>query len=111
MRTRKHEKHIRLSDDEYEILRRNAKRAGMTDECFIRYIIRGYVLKELPPVDYYGVMRQLSAIGNSINQIAAQANATGFFRAKEYASYNKELHDVLQKLVVAIEQPERTTHE
>lgn len=79
---------------EQHMLRRSSQKAGLTDECFIRSLIRKYVPKEQPNVDYLGMMRLLSAIGNNINQIAAQANATGFFRAKEF---EKQLSELLNR--------------
>ena len=40
--------------------------------------MRGYEPKERPDEKFYDVMRQLSAIGNNINQLSVKANAPGF---------------------------------
>ena len=47
----------------------------------IRILIRGYEPKEKPDARFYEVMRQLSTIGNNINQLASKANALGFIDA------------------------------
>jgi len=107
LRTRKHEKHIRLSDAEHATLRSNASRTGLSDEAFIRQLITGYVPKEQPPADYYGMMRELNAIGNRMNQIAARANATGFFLADEYAKNVRELNQSILGIQAAVTLPER----
>lgn len=52
------------------------------------------------------MMRELNAIGNSINQIAARANATGFFLAEEYAMYMQEFRRAALAIQRAVTQPE-----
>lgn len=39
---------------------------------------QGYEPREKPDERFYDVMRELSAIGNNINQLAAKANTLGF---------------------------------
>ena len=70
---------FRLNAKEHQRLKKCVKKTGLSQETYIRTLLDGYVPKELPPPDYHGMMRELNAIGNSINQIAARANATGFF--------------------------------
>ena len=56
-------------------------------------LIRGYEPKEKPDDRFYDVMRELSSIGNNINQLAAKANTLGFIDApmlkNEAAKWNK----------------------
>ena len=80
---------------------------GLSQETYIRRLIEGYVPKELPPIDYHAMMRELNAIGNSMNQIAARANATGFFLVDEYASYVYEFRKTVLEIQRAVTQPER----
>ena len=40
-------------------------------------LLIGYEPREKPDERFYDVMRELSAIGNNINQLAHQANARG----------------------------------
>jgi len=41
-------------------------------------MVMGYRLCEKPDPEFYKIMRELSAIGNRINQLAAKANALNF---------------------------------
>lgn len=78
---RSYDKHIRLSKDECLILKDKAKKACINESALIRLLIKGYVPKEKPDKHFYDVMRELSSIGNNINQLASKANALGFIDA------------------------------
>lgn len=86
-----------LSDAEVAKLTRNANKAKMTKSAYIRNLINGYEPQEVPPLDYYRVIRELRRIGNNINQIAHRANLHGDIN---HESYRKQ-HDHL--LVLADE--------
>ena len=97
---------FRLNAKEHQQLKKNVKKTGLSQETYIRTLLDGYVPKELPPPDYHGMMRELNAIGNSMNQIAARANATGFFLAEEYAMYMQEFRRTALGIQRAVTQPE-----
>ena len=97
---------FRLNAKEHQRLKKCVKKTGLSQETYIRTLLDGYVPKELPPPDYHGMMRELNAIGNSINQIAAHANATGFFLAEEYAMYMQEFRRIALAIQRAVTQPE-----
>lgn len=65
---------IRLTDGELHHLHEQASTAGMKVDPFVRNLIAGAQLKPHPPETYAGLLRELSAIGNNINQIARIAN-------------------------------------
>lgn len=98
---------FRVNDEEHELLKRNAKKCGLSIAANLRFLIRGYVPKELPPTDYHGMIRQLQAIGNSINQIAARANKTGFYLKEEYTKNAQELKAAILEIQKAILLPEK----
>lgn len=81
MRKRNVDKHIWLSRAEAQELQRKAKKACLSEAGLIRLLIKGYEPKEKPDDRFYDVMRELSAIGNNINQLAAKANTLGFIDA------------------------------
>lgn len=78
MRKRNIDKHIWFSRDEAQELQKKAKKACLSEGALIRLLIRGYEPREKPDDRFYDTMRQLSAIGNNINQLAIKANALGF---------------------------------
>ena len=98
---------FRLNAKEHQRLKKCVKKTGLSQETYIRTLLDGYVPKELPPPDYHGMMRELNAIGNSINQIAARANATGFFLKEDYALNYRRLMENVLEIQAAVTQPER----
>ena len=93
MRKRNVDKHIWFSRAEAQELQRKAKKACLSEAGLIRLLIKGYEPKEKPDDRFYDVMRELSAIGNNINQLAAKANTLGFIDApmlkNEVEKWNK----------------------
>lgn len=98
---------FRLNAKEQQRLKKNVRKSGLSQETYIRTLLDGYAPKEMPPLDYHAMMRELNAIGNSINQIAARANATGFFLAEEYAGYMREFRSAALAMQKAVTQPQR----
>lgn len=78
MSKRNIEKHILMNKAEAQDLQKKAKRACLSEGGLIRLLLRGYEPREKPDERFYDVMRELSAIGNNINQLAIKANALGF---------------------------------
>lgn len=78
MRKRNIQKIVRFNRKEAQDLEKKAKKACMTEAGLIRLLIRGYEPREKPDDRFYDVMRELSSIGNNINQLAAKANTLGF---------------------------------
>lgn len=65
---------LRLNVKEYEHLKKQAQIAGLKMEPFVRHLIMGVTLYPRQPEEYKKILFQLSAIGNSVNQIAHIAN-------------------------------------
>ena len=68
---------FRLTEEEAEYLFSLAERAGRSRQALLQSMVMGYRLCE-PDPEFYKIMRELSAIGNRINQLAAKANALNF---------------------------------
>ena len=67
-----------LSPNETKELKRKAELVGISETAVIRLLIRGFEPREKPDRDFYEAMRQLSNIGNNINQLAVKAHSLGF---------------------------------
>lgn len=67
-----------FSKSEAQDLQKKAKKTCLSEAALVRLLVRGYEPKERPDEKFYDVMRQLSAIGNNINQLSVKANALGF---------------------------------
>jgi len=69
---------FRLTEEEAEYLCSLAERSGHSRQALLQSMVMGYRLCEKPDPEFYKIMRELSAIGNRTNQLAAKANALGF---------------------------------
>ena len=69
---------FRLTEEEAEQLNELVRKSGRSKEAVLRETVKGYRLCEKPDPEFYKMMRELSAIGNRINQLAVKANALGF---------------------------------
>lgn len=73
-RTRNRHVSVWLTDAELVHLRKQAAAAGLGIDPFLRSLILGVQLRPRPPDTYAALLRELSAIGNNINQIAHTVN-------------------------------------
>ena len=74
MRKRRNRLEVRLSDTEDSKLQQLMNDTGFNASQIIRSLIIGAEIKSRPPDIMPKVYRELSAIGNNINQIARVAN-------------------------------------
>ena len=73
-RIRKKQILIRLSEKEYAHLTEQADLVQLGIEPFVRNLIMGIRMKPHPKEEWTEITRQMSAIGNNINQMAYRAN-------------------------------------
>jgi len=100
---------FRLNEKEFEHLKKQVARCGYSQERYLRTLLKGYAPRELPPIDYHRMIRELNAIGNRINQIAARANATGFFLMDEYEENYRQLMEKVLEIQGAFVLPDKLT--
>lgn len=74
MRKREHFIGVWPGDEEYVHLAEQCIASGLSVSAFIRQAIAGVQIRPRPPAEYTALLRELSAIGNNINQIAHWAN-------------------------------------
>ena len=92
MRKRNIQKIVRFSRDEAQDLQKKAKKACLSEAGLIRLLLRGNEPREKPDERFYDVMRELSSIGNNINQLAVKANALGFVDAPQLKKEAERWH-------------------
>lgn len=92
MRKRNIQKIVRFSRDETQDLQKKAKKACLSEAGLIRLLLRGYEPRKKPDERFYDVMRELSSIGNNINQLAVKANALGFVDAPQLKKEAERWH-------------------
>ena len=69
---------FRMTEEEAEYLYDLVRKSGYSKEALLRAMVKGYRLCEKPDPEFYKILRELSAIGNRINQLAAKANALDY---------------------------------
>lgn len=92
MRKRNIQKIVRFSREEAQDLQKKAKKACLSEAGLIRLLLRGYEPREKPDERFYDVMRELSSIGNNINQLEVKANALGFVDAPQLKKEAERWH-------------------
>lgn len=107
MRTRNNLIQIWLSDDELRELNTKVEKCGLSRAAFLRQLIRGCTPKELPPIDYYSMMRQLYYCGNNLNQIARKANALNVIDVCQYNDTVKLFRQVITDINQSVIFPQK----
>lgn len=107
MRKRNNLIQIWLSDDELGKLSIQAAKCGLSRAAFLRQLICGFQPKELPPPDFYPMMRQLYYCGNNLNQIAKKAHALGVIDAEKYDEAVRCFQTVVAEIERAVIEPEQ----
>lgn len=107
MRMRNRTVLLRLTDDELSCLRALVAKSGLSQEAYLRSLIAGLRPRDKPPPDYLAMMRELHAIGNNLNQIAAKLHATGKLDASRYDEETRKLAAALAGIAAAVSEPER----
>ena len=97
-RIRKKQILIRLSEKEYAHLTEQADLVQLGIEPFVRNLIMGVKIKPRPKEEWAEIMRQMSAIGNNINQMAYRANLHGFTDKQALLRMQKEFAKLKQKM-------------
>ena len=93
MRKRNLQVLFRLNDEEAAYLYGLVEKSGRSKEALLRSMLMGYRLCEKPDPEFYQIMRELSAIGNRINQLAAKANALDFIDTPMLRDEARKWHD------------------
>ncbi len=107
MRERNYPVQIYLNQKEYAALCRHVSKSGLSKSSYIRSLLNGYTPKEMPGADFFALMREIHAVGNRMNQIAAKANAVGLIDADIYTANALKLRETTQKIYEAVMLPER----
>lgn len=91
---------FRVDDSEYEKLEHTANSFLMSVPAFAKKRALGYRMKP-PKIDKSGaieIAKQLRAIGNNVNQLTRQANASNRnIDSEELQAIKKELHEIWQQ--------------
>ena len=91
MKKRSNRVEFRLDDRELAHLNKIVSASGLKREQFLRDLIAGKDLRTRPKEEWAAVVRQISSVGNNINQIA---NTVGAISRQEFHNAVTLLSDV-----------------
>ena len=74
---------LRMTKDEYDVLKEKAGRAGLSLSAFVRKAVAGKEIAESPPADVPMLIREVRRVGFNINQILRAINGKGFLDEPE----------------------------
>ena len=89
---------VRLNEQEHTHLKRLSETTGLKMEPLVRQLILGRELKPRPPENLAALLRQMSAMGNNINQIAKVANSSKFIRSEDMEAIQKMQDELWQAI-------------
>lgn len=89
---------IRLSEKEYAHLKEQADLAGLKIEPFLRNLITGVKMKPRSQEEWAELIRQMSAVGNNLNQITNRANIHGLTDKQTLLAVKESLDKLWQKM-------------
>lgn len=95
-RNRPYSFHLRLSDEEYEKLQREAKMAGLKPQTYIHKVLKGLQITERAPMDLIETVRKLNRIGINLNQLAWEAHSLNFIDTKAYWENAEMVQDAIR---------------
>lgn len=98
------------NEKEDNTLKDKASRCGISKAAFLRLLIMGIIPKEKPDKAFYDVMRNLSSMTNSLNQVAAKANSLDFVDVPLLMKTIDNIEKMRYELHQYYIKPERDTH-
>lgn len=98
MRQRNRRFSLWLNNEEFDRLEKDAQIAGLKKEPYVRKLIMGNEIRPRPPDEFAKILRELSAIGNNINQLAYKANGLGVIYINEVQSVREALNNLYREV-------------
>ena len=86
---------FRLNEQENQIFRTQVALSGYSAQEYMRRrLIEDQVIKPRPAGEMAEIRRELSAIGNNVNQVARKVNSTGQVSVEDFQKVAQCLDDV-----------------
>ena len=102
MNKRNNRVQIWMNDSELNKLNSKVKKSGLSRESYIRLLLDGITPKELPPIEFSEILKNLRQINNNMNQIAMKANAPGIIDARAYRENYARLQEQVGEIIRGI---------
>ena len=102
MRKRNCRVQVRLDRDEYHAFMKSVKKTGLSQEVYLRHLIKGEFPREAPPPEYFDFIRELHNVGNNLNQVAQKAHVLNVIDVKRYDENCRRLEKLIRDVTAAV---------
>ena len=99
MRKREHFIGLWLDDTEHKHLLKQCTLSGLNASALIRHSVMGVNIQPKPPDTYADLLRELSAIGNNLNQVARLAHSIKVINVERYDKAVAEFKKIMEKFL------------
>ena len=93
---------IRLSQKDFKLLERNARRCKISKSEYMRMLLPKIAPREAPPADYSGMMNELQVIREDLDVLAQMAAATGLMDSVAVETELRKLRKVSEEIGLAV---------
>ena len=93
---------MRLSRKELDTLLSNSEKCGLSPQNYLLSLLCGMTPKELPPIEYSDILKNLRRINDSLNRIAMSTVVTGAIDAKSYQENYSKLQEQIGEIIRGI---------
>jgi len=107
MKTKTRRVEFLLDDAEYGKLKHKAAKSGLPLSTYIRHLIDGLEPQDKPPPDYYRMMEEIRAVGQTLRDIAADARRYGSANADKYDEVVQKHLNTMLGVIDAATMPRR----
>ena len=98
---------FRLNQKESDHLRKLVKKSGLSQEAYLRQLIKGLVPRDLPPPDYFSMMQALYDVGAALSRIEQKARTVGAIDAAHYDEAVQLYRQTVRDITAALLLPEK----
>jgi len=95
---RTYEIKVRFNKEELQSLYKKVEKTGMSREQYIRTLCKNKVPVEIPPIDYFSLIREVRELGNNMYQIAYKVNSMGLLDTPFYRQNAETITELADKL-------------
>ena len=97
---------IRVTPDEYEIVKERTAKTGLNISEYARRILMGKTIVEAPPADLNILIREMKRVGSNLNQLLKKLNVLGIAHTLELERCAADIHEALN-LIYQTYRPEK----
>ena len=89
---------LRVTPDEYKVIKTNTEKSGLSVSEFIRSTVLGKTIVTAPPADFIFLIREVKRVGSNLNQLLHKLNALGIAHSTELNDCENEIRETVKML-------------